>query len=73
MTVWFMKKRKVFLFFLLKENNTGLADFRGEKFPKIILLGTVPYSRNTERHGVFGFKAPNGSSRQLWGWIPDDT
>ena len=36
------------------------------------MLKTVASSGNTERRGVFGFVAPNGSSRQFWGWIPDD-
>ena len=36
------------------------------------MLKTVAHSGNTERRGVFGFTAPSGSSRRLWGWIPDD-
>lgn len=37
---------------------------------KIILLMTVSYSWNAERHRVSGFKAPDDSGRQLWGWTP---
>lgn len=70
-TVWFMMKKKV-LFSPLKGKQLWVSWFQGHKFPKIILLMTLAYSQNTERHPVFGFKAPDDNSRLLWRWTRDE-
>lgn len=69
--MWFMMKKKV-LFSPLKGKQHWVSWFQGRKFPKIILLMTLSYSRNTERHRIFGFKAPDDNSRLLWRWTRDE-